>query len=179
MIGKIYNLSLQRLSQKRYFNVFLSCQHSKMVILTGHLFLAQVHLSIYCVLISPKRKLVGHLLIMQKVLHFTGHFLVEGTAGSSVLNKISDRNFSDPKNSDLLNGTDKQKQSKGIKSFESNYGKNNIFDVLETDDLLQNKTSKIKLHRRWNISKVNFETIFIFFLHSDLYYYSLYLFVSL
>lgn len=115
---------------------------------------------------------------MQKVLHFTGHFLVEGTAGSSVLNKISDGNFSDPKNSDHLNGIDKQKQSMGIKSFESNYGKNNAFDVLDTDDPPQKKTSKIKLHQRWNISKVDFETIFIF-LHSVLYYYSLYLFVTL
>lgn len=119
---------------------------------------------------------------MQKVLHFTGHFLVEGTAGSSVLNKISDGNTSDPKNSDHLNATDKQKQSKGIKSFESNYGKGNVFDVLDIDDLLQNKTSKIKLHRRWNISKVDdFETIcnLFFFLHFVLYYYSLYLFVTL
>lgn len=112
-------------------------------------------MSISCVLISPKRKLAGQLLIMQNFLHFTGHFLVEGTAGSSVLNKFSDGNTSDPKNSDHLNGTDKQKQSKGIKS------------------------SKIKLHRRWNISKVDdFETLFtIFFLYSVLYYHSLYLFV--
>lgn len=121
-------------------------------------------MSISCVLISPKRKLAGKLLIMQKILHFTGHFLVEGTAGSSVLNKFSDGNTSDPKNSDHLNGTDKQKQSKGIKSFESSYGKGNAIDVLDTDDLLQNKTSKIKLHRRWNISKVDdFETIFTIF----------------
>lgn len=109
---------------------------------------------------------------MQKALHFTGHFLVEGTAGSSVLNKISDRNTSDPKNSDHLNGTDKQKQSKGIKSFESNYGKGNVFDVMDTDDLLQNKTNKIKLHRRWNILKVDdSETIYNFFFFCILSYF--------
>ncbi|KAH0452153.1 hypothetical protein IEQ34_019452 [Dendrobium chrysotoxum] len=114
----------------------------------------EVHLSISCVLISPKRKLAGHLFVMQKFLHFTGQFLVEGTGGSSVLNKFSDGNLSDPTKSDQLSGTDKQKQSKGITSSESSYGKGNVFDVLATDDLLKNKPSKVKLHRRWNISKI-------------------------
>ncbi|RRT55692.1 hypothetical protein B296_00048261, partial [Ensete ventricosum] len=39
--------------------------------------LAFVHLSIPSVLITPKRKLAGHLAIVQNVLHFAGEFIVE------------------------------------------------------------------------------------------------------
>ncbi|PKA52227.1 hypothetical protein AXF42_Ash010123 [Apostasia shenzhenica] len=114
----------------------------------------KVHLSIPCVLISPKRKLAGHLYVMQNVLHFTGQVLVEGTGGSSVFNKFCDGTISDPLKAEEKCCTDKQKQTKALMSIDYGHGKGNLVDILAPGNLLKKKATTIKRHRRWNILKI-------------------------
>lgn len=115
---------------------------------------SEVHLSIPCVLVTPKRKLAGHLAVMQNVLHFSGEFLVEGTGGSSVFNNFHDISKPDTTKCDQTGGIQKQKLNKESNSLDLNHGKGNGSDITSLDALLPNQPSKIKRHRRWIVAKI-------------------------
>lgn len=115
---------------------------------------SEVHLSIPCVLVTPKRKLAGHLAVMQNVLHFSGEFLVEGTGGSSVFNNFHDISKPDTTKCDQTGGIQKQKLNKEPNSLDLNHGKGNGSDITSLDALLPNQPSKIKRHRRWIVAKI-------------------------
>ncbi|XP_073008552.1 BEACH domain-containing protein B isoform X1 [Typha latifolia] len=110
---------------------------------TGENDLSEVHLSVPSVLVTPKRKLAGHLMILRNVLHFSGEFLVEGTGGSSVFNSFLDKKHLDSK-FDQMGGVEKQK-------LHVNCGKENANDGIGPD---ANQPNKIKRHRRWNLIRV-------------------------
>lgn len=114
--------------------------------------LFQVLTSVPCVLVSPKRKLAGHLAVMKNVLHFFGEFLVEGTGGSSIF-----RNFPASSNYDLIKPDQKQKSIKQPICFGLDSEKGTMIDKLElmSENILKRKQLKnIKRHRRWNMGKV-------------------------
>lgn len=107
-------------------------------------------LSIPCVLVTPKRKLAGHLAVMKNVLHFFAEFLVEGTGGSSVF-----RNF------DALNNSDPTKCDQKQRSFKwpaSDMDHHKGFAVGNVEVINGNGTAKlmrcVKRHRRWSMAKV-------------------------
>ena len=116
-------------------------------------------MSVSCVLVTPKRKLAGHLAVMKSALHFFGEFLVEGTGGSSVF-----KNFHASSNSDLTKSDQKQKFLKwpnfdlvSEKGVTTDY-----FDPMN-EDVHQKQLKNVKRHRRWNIGKVWEITISISF----------------
>lgn len=115
----------------------------------------QVLLSSPCVLVTPKRKVAGHLAVMKKVLHFFGEFLVEGTGGSSVLSNFDAASASMPMKPEQLEGVNKQKVSKWPIKLDMGREKSETFDspVIDHDQLLP-KEPKTKRHRRWSVSKV-------------------------
>lgn len=115
---------------------------------------SEVHLSVPCVLVTPKRKLAGHLAIMQNVLHLFGEFLVEGTGGSSVFNNFQDPRSSDSIKYDQMGGSQKQWLQKGSISLDADHGKGNAVDIVDSDASKYNQPNKIKRHRRWNVSKI-------------------------
>ncbi|THU62740.1 hypothetical protein C4D60_Mb01t08320 [Musa balbisiana] len=115
--------------------------------------LSEVHLSIPSVLITPKRKLAGHLAIVHNVLHFAGEFIVEGTGGSSVFKSFRDTGNSDSNKYEQPGSIPKQKWNKGP-TLDNNRGKGTPTDSEDVDASLQHKTNKIKLHRRWNLSVI-------------------------
>lgn len=99
--------------------------------------------SVHCVLITPKRKLAGHLTITRNALHFSFEFLVEGTGGSSVFNTFQDKKDSDSKNE--MGGLDKPKGN-------LDGGRGNGAESSDTQ--IKNQSNKIKQHRRWKITRV-------------------------
>ncbi|KAJ0974642.1 hypothetical protein J5N97_016607 [Dioscorea zingiberensis] len=101
----------------------------------------EVQFSIPCVLVTPKRKLAGYLSLMQNVLHFFGEFLVEGTGGASVFKNFDGLRTSDSNKRDLVGGISKHKQPGGAENINANA-------------VSENQPSKIKWHRRWNVSKI-------------------------
>nr|CAD1832089.1 unnamed protein product [Ananas comosus var. bracteatus] len=109
--------------------------------------LNEVHLLVPCVLVTPKRKLAGHLAIMQNVLHFSGEFLVEGTGGSSVFNSFQNQKNLDSTKYDQTGGFQKQKPN-------IERGKGNATDIIEFNASMNNRPNKIKRHRRWNLTMV-------------------------
>lgn len=98
-------------------------------------------------LVTPKRKLAGHLAIMQNVLHFSGEFLVEGTGGSSVFNSFQNQKNLDSTKYDQTGGFQKQKPN-------IERGKGNATDIIEFNASMNNRPNKIKRHRRWNLTMV-------------------------
>lgn len=120
-------------------------------------------------LITPKRKLAGHLAIVQNVLHFAGEFIVEGTGGSSVFKSFRDTGNSDSNKCEQPGSIPKQKWNKGP-TLDNNRGKGTPTDSEDVDASLQHKTNKIKLHRRWNLSAVCISkaTYIYFFLYTFL-----------
>lgn len=56
---------------------------------------SEVQMSVPCMLVNPKRKLMGQLAIKKNIIHFSGEFLVQGTGGSSVFNRFLESNNSD------------------------------------------------------------------------------------
>ncbi|KAL6873753.1 hypothetical protein ACP4OV_013835 [Aristida adscensionis] len=95
--------------------------------------------SVCCVLVTPKRKVAGHLDITRTVMHFSFEFFVEGTGGSSVFSK-----FKDKKDSDCKNELGGMERLEGCRD-----------NMIGTDgNLTRNQSSKIKHHRRWNITKI-------------------------
>ncbi|KAJ0087368.1 hypothetical protein Patl1_08681 [Pistacia atlantica] len=110
---------------------------------------SEVHLSVPCFLVTPKRKLAGRLAVMKKVLHFFGEFLVEGTGGSSVF-----KDFHGSSSSDLNKPDQKQKIFKWPEYFDLNSEKGLPTDNAEAENLLQKPLKNVKRHRRWNIGKI-------------------------
>ena len=112
----------------------------------------QVLVSIPCVLVTPKRKLAGHLAIMKNVLHFFAQFLVEGTGGSSVF-----RNFDASINSDVTKSGQKQRSLKWPAS-DMDFQKG--ITVGNVEVINGNGSAKlmrcVKRHRRWSMAKVGF-----------------------
>lgn len=104
-----------------------------------------------CVLVTPKRKLAGHLAVMKTALHFFGEFIVEGTGGSSVF-----KNFPVSSIPDSSRPDERQKLTKWPVHSDQESDKNISVDSLEgvNENLHQNKLKNIKRHRRWNIGKV-------------------------
>lgn len=129
-------------------------------------FLFQVLTTVPCVLVTPKRKLAGHLAVMKNVLHFFGEFLVEGTGGSSVF-----KNFQASSISDLTKPDQKRKTLKlpiYLDVVDSEEGTTiDNFEALNEYVLKKRQLKSIKRHRRWNIGKVEnslFHLIFAFYL---------------
>lgn len=109
-------------------------------------------MSIPCILVTPKRKLAGHLAVMKKFLHFFGEFLVEGTGGVSTF-----KNFQALKSSDLTKLDQKQKSVKWplYLQLESRKGTSvDNVEVINDDGNLKKPLKNVKRHRRWNIGKV-------------------------
>ncbi|XP_038988519.1 LOW QUALITY PROTEIN: BEACH domain-containing protein B-like [Phoenix dactylifera] len=115
---------------------------------------SEVCLSVPCVLVTPKRKMAGHLAIMKNVLHFFGEFLVEGTGGSCVFNNFQDLRNSDSSKYDQMGGNQKEKLQKGSISLDADHGKGNAVNIMDSDASKYNQPNKIKRHRRWNVSKI-------------------------
>lgn len=113
----------------------------------------QVHLSIPCVLVNPKRKLAGHLAVKKTVIHFSGEFLVEGSGGSTVFNSFQDLNNPDATKLDQVGMTHKQKVQKGQISNDPTQGKVNLADNMDMEVSVRSQ-SKYKRHRWWDVSKV-------------------------
>ncbi|MED6109928.1 hypothetical protein PIB30_038190 [Stylosanthes scabra] len=107
---------------------------------------SEVLTSVPCVLVTPKRKLAGHLAIMKNVLHFFAQFLVEGTGGSSVFGNFDASTSSDGNKSDQKKwpASDMELQ-KGI-------------TVGNVEVINGNGSAKlmrcVKRHRRWSIAKI-------------------------
>jgi hypothetical protein len=110
----------------------------------------QVLVSIPCVLVTPKRKLAGHLAVMKNVLHFFAQFLVEGTGGSSVF-----RNFDALSNSDLTKSVQKQRSMKWPASdmdIQKGITVGNV-EVINGNGPVKLMRC-VKRHRRWSMAKV-------------------------
>ncbi|QHN94309.1 BEACH domain-containing protein B [Arachis hypogaea] len=107
---------------------------------------SEVLVSVPCVLVTPKRKLAGHLAIMKNVLHFSSQFLVEGTGGSSVF-----RNFDASTSSD---GTKSDQKKWPASDMELQKG----ITVGNVEVINGNGSSKlmrcVKRHRRWSMAKI-------------------------
>lgn len=115
-------------------------------------------MSLPCVLVTPKRKLGGHLAVKKDVLHFFGEFLVEGTGGSSVFKNfnLSNSNGSKP---EQLGGSLNQRFIKF--PIDPNLDSERSHSV-SIDGMINKKSKKIKRHRRWNVSKVTISQMLVF-----------------
>ncbi|CAM8878100.1 unnamed protein product [Rhodiola kirilowii] len=110
---------------------------------------SEVLMSVPCVVVTPKRKLGGHLAVKKDVLHFFGEFLVEGTGGSSVFKNLNSSTSSDGSKPEQVGGTQNQRFLK--LPMDTNLdSERDIFH----DGIIKKKSKKVKRHRRWNISKV-------------------------
>ncbi|XP_061352489.1 BEACH domain-containing protein B, partial [Gastrolobium bilobum] len=111
---------------------------------------SEVLVSIPCVLVTPKRKLAGHLAVMKNVLHFFAQLLVEGTGGSSVF-----RNFDASISSDLTKSDQKQIS---LKWPASDMDLQKGITVGKVEVINGNGSVKlmrcVKRHRRWSMSKI-------------------------
>ncbi|KAL5145273.1 BEACH domain-containing protein B [Glycine soja] len=111
---------------------------------------SEVLVSVPCVLVTPKRKLAGHLAVMKNVLHFFAQFLVEGTGGSSVF-----RNFDASINSDLTKSDLKQRS---LKWPVSGMDPQKATAVGNVELINGNGSVKlmrcVKRHRRWSVAKI-------------------------
>lgn len=111
---------------------------------------SKVLVSIPCVLVTPKRKLAGHLAVMKNVLHFFAQFLVEGTGGSSVF-----RNFDALNNSDLTKSVQKQRSMKWPASdmdLQKGITVGNV-EVINGNGPVKLMRC-VKRHRRWSLAKI-------------------------
>ncbi|KAI4337584.1 hypothetical protein L6164_015981 [Bauhinia variegata] len=105
----------------------------------------EVLMSTPCVLVTPKRKLAGHLAVMKNVLHFFGQFLVEGNGGSSVFSKFHASSNSDQK----------QKSSKSSVSDIDLDKEITVSNMGVMNDEVAVKLMKcVKRHRRWSMAKI-------------------------
>lgn len=103
-------------------------------------------------LVTPRRKLGGHLAVRKRFLHFFGEFLVEGTGGSSVFNSFDMSGNFDASKPDQI-GVQKQKF---LISLDVDSSRRNAVDNMSAiqDSALQKQTKTIKRHQRWDICKV-------------------------
>ncbi|KAK2977991.1 hypothetical protein RJ640_023529 [Escallonia rubra] len=114
----------------------------------------EVLMSVPCVLVTPKRKLAGHLAVMKKFLHFFGEFLVEGTGGSSVFENFNSSSNFDHEKPDQLGGV--QKHLKWPINLDVDYERKNTVEGIYAvhGSVFQKQRKNIKRHRRWTIGKI-------------------------
>ncbi|XP_075088788.1 BEACH domain-containing protein B isoform X2 [Nicotiana tabacum] len=117
---------------------------------------SEVLMSVPCVLVTPKRKLAGHLAVKKKFLHFFGEFLVEGTGGSSVFRNFDSSGKFDVNKSDQLGGLQNHKFLKWPISFDLDCERGRSINSIGAvnNDAHQKHPNNINRHRRWSIFKV-------------------------
>lgn len=117
---------------------------------------SEVLTSVPCVLVTPKRKLAGHLAVMKNVLHFFGEFLVEGTGGSSAFKNFHALSNSDSVKPDQLGGVHKHKFLKLPISLDLDSEKGLAIDNADAvhGNVVQKQLKNVKRHRRWNMCKI-------------------------
>ncbi|GMH14034.1 hypothetical protein Nepgr_015875 [Nepenthes gracilis] len=109
---------------------------------------SKVLVSIPCVLVRPKRKLAGKLVVRNNVMHFFGEFLVVGAAGSSVFKNFDSLSNHESGNLDESTGLCKSEYLKLPLNLSPKSEKQNATG--EVDE----KSKNIKRHRRWSVSKI-------------------------
>ncbi|KAK4359154.1 hypothetical protein RND71_021383 [Anisodus tanguticus] len=117
---------------------------------------SEVLMSVPCVLVTPKRKLAGHLAVKKKILHFFGEFLVEGTGGSSVFRNFESSGKFDVNKSDQLEGLQNHKFLKWPISYDLDCERGRAINSAGAvnNDEHQKHPNNINRHRRWKILKV-------------------------
>ncbi|XP_060199082.1 BEACH domain-containing protein B [Lycium barbarum] len=117
---------------------------------------SEVLMSVPCVLVTPKRKLAGHLAVKKKFLHFFGEFLVEGTGGSSVFRNFDSSGKFDVNKSDQLGGLQNHKFLKWPISYDLDCERGRAINSIGAvnNDEHQKHPNNINRHRRWTIFKV-------------------------
>ncbi|CAN4122405.1 unnamed protein product [Withania somnifera] len=115
----------------------------------------EVLMSVPCVLVTPKRKLAGHLAVKKKFLHFFGEFLVEGTGGSSVFRNFDSSGKFDINKSEL-GGLQNHKFLKWPMSYALDCERGRAINSIGAvnNDEHQKHPNNINRHRRWTIFKV-------------------------
>ncbi|KNA15279.1 hypothetical protein SOVF_099670 isoform A [Spinacia oleracea] len=108
----------------------------------------QVLTTVACIMVTPKRKLAGHLKVLKNVLHFFGEFLVEGTAGSTVF-----RTFDSLKNSEL-EMTDQPNEVEKLKFLKLTADTSVFSEKHKAIGTLERHMKGIKRHWRWEVSKI-------------------------
>lgn len=116
----------------------------------------EVLLSVPCVLVTPKRKLAGHLAVMKNILHFFGEFLLEGTGGSTVFKVFDSAGNVDQNKFHQLVGVEKQKLIKLPISSDLESVSGSIMNCIEAvqGNVFQKQYKHIKRHRRWSMYKI-------------------------
>ncbi|KAL3340220.1 hypothetical protein AABB24_028710 [Solanum stoloniferum] len=116
----------------------------------------EVLMSVPCVLVTPKRKLAGHLAVKKKFLHFFGEFLVEGTGGSSVFRNFDSSGKFDINKSEQLGGLQNHKYLKWPMSYDLDSERGSAINRIGAvnNDEHQKHPNNINRHRRWTIFKV-------------------------
>lgn len=117
---------------------------------------SEVLMSVPCVLVTPKRKLAGHLAVKKKFLHFFGEFLVEGTGGSSVFRNFDSSGKFDINKSEQLGGLQNHKYLKWPMSCDLDNERGRAINSIGAvnNDEHQKHPNNINRHRRWTIFKV-------------------------
>ncbi|KAH0760080.1 hypothetical protein KY290_023573 [Solanum tuberosum] len=117
---------------------------------------SEVLMSVPCVLVTPKRKLAGHLAVKKKFLHFFGEFLVEGTGGSSVFRNFDSSGKFDINKSEQLGGLQNHKYLKWPMSYDLDNERGRAINSIGAvnNDEHQKHPNNINRHRRWTIFKV-------------------------
>ncbi|XP_021759768.1 BEACH domain-containing protein B-like isoform X1 [Chenopodium quinoa] len=108
----------------------------------------QALMTVPCIMVTPKRKLAGHLAVLKNVLHFFGEYLVEGTAGSTVF-----RTFESFKNSESET-THQSNEAEKLKFLKIPTDANIISEKHKAMDTLEKQMKGIKRHWRWEVSKI-------------------------
>ncbi|KAH9329817.1 hypothetical protein KI387_001925, partial [Taxus chinensis] len=137
----------------------------------------EVLLSVSCVVITPKRKMAGHLDVMKTSLHLYVEFVVEGTGGSRVFNSQGGLNY--PYNTESVHLERSLKQKIYLVHAGGDSEKGNPmerFDPVQQRAFSGKQPMDVKRHRRWDICKVKavhstryllqYTAIEIFFNHS-------------
>ncbi|XP_031488059.1 BEACH domain-containing protein B isoform X2 [Nymphaea colorata] len=117
----------------------------------------EILLSVPCMLVTPKRKIAGHLEVMQHILHFYGELLVEGTGGSSVF-RILCSSCNHGVKIGQREAIDRQKPQQEIVNVDPDCekvcgGTNDDMSSLHKS-LLHKLPENIKRHHRWNLCKI-------------------------
>ncbi|KAH0681608.1 BEACH domain-containing protein B isoform X1 [Solanum tuberosum] len=117
---------------------------------------SEVLMSVPCVLVTPKRKLAGHLAVKKKFLHFFGEFFVEGTGGSSVFRNFDSSGKFDINKSEQLGGLQNHKYLKWPMSYDLDNERGRAINSIGAvnNDEHQKHPNNINRHRRWTIFKV-------------------------
>lgn len=117
---------------------------------------SEVLMSVPCVLVTPKRKLAGHLAVKKKFLHFFGEFLVEGTGGSAVFKNFDSSGKFDINKSEQLGGLQNHKFLKWPMSYDLDCERGRAINSIGAvnNDEHQKHPNNINRHRRWTIFKV-------------------------